>query len=115
MAKRTETELVVRTPDMEMLMDPAQVVGLISRTEVVNLLVVEYLDVVRKKLAPAQADVTRMRADCGAAWKTAYALWFDQIQATVMPRLEPWHRAVANALGTEVSTLISEALPRPDQ
>ena len=111
-----ETELVPMAANAEVLMSPDRATSLVSRGEVVNLVVVQYIDKVQRDITEAEAEKIPLSQACKGAWLVAYEAWSAEILSRVEPRLNPWRNAVANALGNVPLTELScEGLPRVSQ
>lgn len=98
----------------ETLMLPANATTFVSRSEIVNLLVVEYIERTRVQIVEAEAHAEQLRELCGPLWRAAYEAWYALIWSRVWHRLNPWRDAVSAALGIPMTDLHSDALPRPD-
>lgn len=85
-------------PDSATLLLPAEARNRVSRQEFVNLMVVEYIDAMARKLE-ARAAPEQVLADAAAkAIEAAYVAWREEITAAVLPRALPWRDAVQTLL-----------------
>lgn len=89
-------------PDSETLLLPAEARGRVSRQEFVNLMVIEYIDRMTAKIGEREVPQQALAEASAKAIETAYVAWREEIKASVLPRIMPWHAAVTTLLGDDV-------------
>jgi hypothetical protein len=111
-----ENALIMMAANSEVLLLPERATSLVSRAEVVNLIVVEYTEKIEQQVADMRRELDTVHATCSEAWKAAYTAWTQEIRDRALLRLTPWHNAVRDALdGAALSDLASAALPNPTE
>jgi hypothetical protein len=111
--KTEPTSLIPLTHDNLLL--PDIVMSTVSRSEIVNLVVVQYETKVKAEIAALEGRLSEQGELATRAWEAAYAAWHAQIMTTVHARLDPWHDAVAAAVGEPMTRLYSTELPLPNE
>ena len=111
----TDATEMVSMATAQVLLTPAMATSHVSRQEIVNLIVVEYIDQTKEQIAIDEEAAARLAKTTTDACRDAYGAWYALICSRVLPRLSPWHTAVQAALGTELSNLYSAALPMPSE
>lgn len=97
------------------LLVPDVAMSTVSRSEIVNLVVVQYMSKVQAEIAALDTRLEELNTLATSAWETAYRAWYAQITASAHERLEPWRAAVAVAVDAPVTVLHSTGLPMPQE
>ena len=101
-------EPMIRT---DALIDPKVAIQVVSRQEVVNLIVQEYIEKINEQLKPLYEEEKKLQNAFESAKTEAYTAWRDQVLKAGRNRVQPWAYAIQKLTEKVYTPATSSAIP----